>query len=55
MNDNDFLRELTTLLNRYNTEKGSNTPDFILAEYLCACLDAFDDATDARDTWYKKV
>ena len=35
-----------------SAEAGSNTPDFILAEYLTDCLAAFDRATVARDRWY---
>lgn len=48
----DFKTELTSLLNRYSAENGSNTPDFILAEYLTDCLSAFDKAVCARSTWY---
>jgi hypothetical protein len=33
-------------------ENGSNTPDFILAGYLTACIGAFDRATAERDKWY---
>jgi hypothetical protein len=39
-------------LNRASAENGSNTPDFVLAEYLTDCLAAFDKATKARDAWY---
>lgn len=35
---NDFVSELTSLLNRHCKENGSGTPDFILAEYLFGCL-----------------
>lgn len=47
-----FRKELTTLLNRYNAENSSNTPDFILAEYIENCLDAFDNASRKREKWY---
>lgn len=33
-------------------ENGSNTPDFMLAEYLTDCLAAFDKAVAAREKWY---
>jgi septal ring factor EnvC (AmiA/AmiB activator) len=36
-------------------EKNSNTPDFILAEYLTMCLHAFDKATQRRHEWYKEI
>jgi len=45
--------ELCTLLNKHSTEYGSNTPDFILANYLLACLDTFDVAVMSRDSWYE--
>jgi hypothetical protein len=47
-----FRDELTTLLNKYNLENGSNTPDWILAEYLDDCLKAFDLALQKRAKWY---
>ncbi len=47
-----FRYELQQLLNRYSAENGSNTPDFVLAEYLIACLAAFDKATGLRDSFY---
>ena len=48
-----FLDELRQLLNKHNKEGGSNTPDFILAEYLNRCLDAFDVALAQRTNWYR--
>lgn len=48
----DFRTELSSLLNRHSMENRSNTPDLILREYLCACLMAFDTATNARESWY---
>lgn len=43
---------LQGLINGYSKENESNTPDFILARYIERCLDAFDEATRARDKWY---
>ena len=37
---NTLRQDLTTLLNCHNTDATSNTPDFILAEYLIDCLAA---------------
>jgi hypothetical protein len=48
-------KELTAALNRHSRENASNTPDFILAQYLSSCLDAFDAATILRDTWYGRT
>jgi hypothetical protein len=51
-----FLEELTKLLNKYSMEaSGGNTPDYILAKYLLACLDVFGDAVRHRQEWYKKM
>lgn len=47
-----FRDELEELVNRYNRENESNTPDFILAQYIDGALKAFDDAVQARDKWY---
>lgn len=45
-----FHSELTSLLNRWSSEKGSDIPDHILADYLISCLHAFDTAANARAT-----
>jgi hypothetical protein len=50
----DFRDDLETLINRYSMENGCDTPDFILANYLTACLVAFDNATNSRSDWYAK-
>ena len=47
-----FEAELSALINRYSQENASNTPDFILAQYLTACLAAWNTATQQRETWY---
>lgn len=48
----DFRRELTSLINSHSKENGSNTPDYVLAEYLEGCLAAFDKATQNRDAFH---
>lgn len=48
----EFRRELAAVLNRYSMENGSNTPDFLLADYLIECLRALDDAIIKRGKWY---
>ena len=48
----DFRSELTAQLNKHSKENSSNTPDFILRDYLCDCLRAFDKASLAREEWY---
>jgi capsid portal protein len=48
----NFLEELQDLINIHSKENASNTPDFILAQYLENCLEAFERATQQRETWY---
>ncbi len=43
-----FRDELRALINRYNMEAGSNTPDYILADFLCECFHSFNQATRLR-------
>jgi hypothetical protein len=43
-----FASELTTLVNRYSKENGSNTPDYVLANFLQNSLAAFDLAVNQR-------
>jgi hypothetical protein len=47
-----FRKELEVLINKNSLENGSDTPDFILAEYLAACLAAFDATIGKREKWY---
>ena len=47
-----FEKELEELVNRYSKENDSDTPDFILARYLNACLDNFSAAIKDREQWY---
>lgn len=47
-----FETELQTLINRHSKEGESDTPDFILAAYLQACLAAFNTHVKRRDEWY---
>lgn len=44
--------ELQQLLNRHCVENNSNTPDGILADYMYACLAAFEKGVKRRDAWY---
>lgn len=47
-----FNEELRVLLNRHCKENGSNTPDFILADYMRRALESFDKAVQEREHWY---
>ena len=43
-----FEEQLTNLINTYSFDNYSNTPDFIMADYLIKCMIAFNQATNKR-------
>ena len=49
----EIVQEFASIINRYSIENDSNTPDFILAEYLADCLDVWAWATKKRESWYR--
>lgn len=48
----NFQKELTELINSHCLENESDSPDFILAEYMLDTLDAYNDAVKKREAWY---
>jgi hypothetical protein len=50
----NFKKELEQLINKYSIDNESNTPDFILAEYLSNCLTTFYVAVKMRSTWHEE-
>jgi hypothetical protein len=48
----EFEKELQSLINRFSRENASNTPDWILAQYLEAILLSFEIAIQQRESWY---
>jgi hypothetical protein len=48
----NLRKDIEQAINSACAENGSDTPDWILAEYLMNCLEAFDTATRARDKWW---
>lgn len=50
--EKEFVVEMSRLINRFCYERPSNTPDFILAEYLLSCLKAYDTAVVANRKWH---
>ena len=50
--DDDLRKNIETAINSVSAENGSDTPDFILAEYLMDCLRAYDSAVQKREKWY---
>ncbi len=49
---NVLRNEIEEVISKHNLENGSDTPDFVLAEYLTDCLRAFDKAVSKREEWY---
>ena len=49
-----FRTELEALISKHSMERGSNTPDSILAKYLAKCLTNFDETAVARDAWHER-
>ena len=47
-----MVRDITAVLNRHSIENESNTPDFILAEFVRASLDAYASAVRAKNQWH---
>lgn len=47
-----FEEELETLINRYSLENVSDTPDFVLAQFVMGCLDVWNAAVQRREEWY---
>jgi hypothetical protein len=45
--------EVQHLLNKYSRENHSQTPDFILAQFLASSLEAYEQAVNSRDSWYQ--
>lgn len=52
MGQSDFRVDLEELLNSNNKENGSDTPDYVLAQFLIASLASFDLAVRLRDQYY---
>jgi hypothetical protein len=47
-----FERDLRALLNTHSAENESNTPDYVLANYIMISLKAFNAAVNAREEYY---
>jgi len=50
-----FQNELTKLINRHSLENESNTPDYILSDYLVRCLKNFNEASVHRVDWHGSI
>jgi len=50
--EDQFIRELAQLINKFSFENGSDTPDFILAAHLYNTLQTFNHTVRRREEWY---
>lgn len=50
-----FETELQRLINKFSLENDSDTPDFILAQYLTECLITFNSMVLRREEWYGRT
>lgn len=52
--DQNLGADIAEVINKHSRENESNTPDFILGEYLLDCLKAFEKCSNSREAWYGK-
>ena len=53
-NEKSFTEQLRSLINCNSVENASNTPDFILAQFMNECLWAGEKLVREREKWYGK-
>lgn len=47
-----LAKEIRDVINKHSRENKSNTPDFILANFMIKCLEAGEKLIGDRDEWY---
>lgn len=47
----DMKMEISAVLNKYSVENRSNTPDFMLAEYMLGCLTVYENTVNNLKRW----
>ena len=48
----EIVRDIAQVVNKYSLEQESQTPDYILAEYMLKSLSNFNRLMRDRDYWY---
>jgi hypothetical protein len=48
----EFRDELRALINRHGIENHSDTPDYIIAQFLVDCLLGYTRTVRGRDAWF---
>jgi hypothetical protein len=54
INIQQFRLDLCRIINRHSLDCRSNTPDFILADYLVDCLLSYEKIHEKNEKWYGK-
>lgn len=52
--EKEFRWALADVINKYSRENKSNTPDYILADVMANCLQAFEQGSRHREEWFGK-
>lgn len=47
-----FKKELAFLVNKYSLENQTDTPDYVIADYLVRCLRNWNTTYQEREKWY---
>lgn len=50
----DLRTDLAAVLNKHGAESLSGTPDFILADYLMTCLQAYGSTVSRTTAWHNE-
>lgn len=50
--NNEFYKELESLINRHNVDNLLNTPDFALASIIIGVLEGMEEGLKQRDKYY---
>ena len=45
----EFVRELAHVINKYSVENRSDTPDFMLADFMAGCLNVYENTIRNRE------
>ena len=48
----EFANKVEEVINQFSIENKSNTPDYILAEFMVSCLAAFEATSLRREAWF---
>ena len=51
-NKQAFIKDMAAVINKHSRENVSNTPDFLLAEYLYECLSGAENLIICREKYY---